>query len=177
MKRIESIIKTEAFPDVKNILEKMNVYSLSRHDISADSIISNHDINSKKGLFLSKIEFITSDKDASKVINTIAKYTVENGKFFISDVNEIIDTKTFASNKDSEDIKISTALNKRSRLVPLQKYTMATAEKFYNTYKHILHSEYRIRSYSDFINFCIVSYINLMEDNIKRNTIIDSHTR
>lgn len=174
MKRIEAIIKTEAFPEIRSTLESMNVYSLSKHDISGGSIITGDTLNRK--VFLSKLELIASDKDASRIINIIAKFADESGKIFVSDLNEIIDARTFESKKELEkeekpDIKVP---SKRSRLVPLQKYTMVRAEKFYNTYKDALRAEYRIRSYSDFINFCIVSYLPQLEDEIKHNAIMEN---
>lgn len=176
MKRIEAIIRTEAYPEVRSMLENMNVYSLSKHDISGGAIISGETVGSKKGLFLSKIELITSDKDAHKIINMIAKYADEHGKIFVSDLNEIIDARTFESKKELEITNKSDEQNipKRSRLVPLQKYTMSRAEKFYDIHKDTLRSEYRIRSYSDFINFCIVSYLPILEDEIKHNAIMEN---
>lgn len=168
MKRIEAVIKTEAFPEIRSALENMNVYSLSKHDISGGSIIG-RDVHSRKGLFLSKIELIVGDKDANKVINIIAKFADKNGKIFVSDLNEIIDARTFESKKELESGGEVKMPSKRSRLVPLQKYTMLRAEKFYDAYKDVLRAEYRIRSYSDFINFCIVSYLSILEDEIKQN--------
>ncbi len=173
MKRIEAIIKTEAFPEIRSTLESMNVYSLSKHDISGGSIIAG-DTLSRKGLFLSKLELIASDKDASKIINIIAKFADKSVKIFVSDLNEIIDARTFESKKELEGVEKVKIPSKRSRLVPLQKYTMVRAEKFYDIYKDILRAEYRIRSYSDFINFCIVSYLPLLEDEIKHNAIIEN---
>ncbi len=175
MKRIEAIIKTEAFPEIRSTLESMNVYSLSKHDISGGAIIAG-DALGRRGLFLSKLELIASDKDANRIINIIAKFADKSGKIFVSDLNEIIDARTFEGKKEleREDSREKMKISKRSRLVPLQKYTMVRAEKFYDTYKDMLRSEYRIRSYSDFINFCIVSYLPQLEDEIKHNTIMEN---
>lgn len=60
---------------------------------------------------------------------------------------------------------------KRSRLVPLQKYTLMRVLKFYNANKDMLRSEYRIKSFSDFVNFCILGYLPIIESEIKQQSI------
>ncbi len=170
MKKIETIIRTDAFPEIRSVLEDINIYSISKHDISGSSIVTNIENRNKK-VFLSKIELIVGDKDANKVINTIAKFVENDGKIFVSDLNEIIDAKTFESRKDLEK---EVNQSKRSRLVPLQKFTMLRAERFYNAYKERLHADYRIKSFSDFINYCVVTYLPIIEEEIKRDTIVEN---
>lgn len=165
MKKIEAIIKTESFPELRSLLEEEDVYSLSKHDIGGSMV--SHRLGNRKGVFLSKVEIITQDKDSNKIINMIARFVDEDGKIFVSDLDEIIDARTFESKKDLEKGE-----TKRSRLVPLQKYSMIRAEKFYDTYRDVLRTEYRIRSFSDFINYCVISYIPLLEEDIKHNTIL-----
>ncbi|MFN4336913.1 MAG: P-II family nitrogen regulator [Candidatus Nitrosocaldus sp.] len=60
---------------------------------------------------------------------------------------------------------------KKSRLVPLQKYTLMRVLKFYNTNKDTLRSEYRIKSFSDFVNFCILGYLPIIESEIRQQSI------
>lgn len=168
MRKIEAIINTESFPELRSMLEDKDVYSLSKHDIGNSMIPTK--ASNKKGVFLSKVEIITGDKDSNKIANMIARFVAEDGKIFVSDLDEIIDARTFESKRDLEKGDA-----KRSRLVPLQKYSMLRAEKFYDSYRDILRTEYRIRSFSDFINYCVVSYIPLIENDIKRhNTILEN---
>ncbi|MEM0441633.1 MAG: P-II family nitrogen regulator [Candidatus Nitrosocaldus sp.] len=60
---------------------------------------------------------------------------------------------------------------KRSRLVPLQKYTLMRVLKFYNANKDTLRSEYRIKSFSDFVNFCILGYLPIIESEMRQKSI------
>ncbi len=60
---------------------------------------------------------------------------------------------------------------KKSRLVPLQKYTLMRVLKFYNANKDTLRPEYRIKSFSDFVNFCILGYLPIIEGEIRQQSI------
>lgn len=78
---------------------------------------------------------------------------------------------------DSTDLRMDTNSNeyeeqgKRSRLVPLQKYTLMRVLKFYNANKDTLRSEYRIKSFSDFVNFCILGYLPVIEGEMKQQSV------
>ncbi|MCS6768657.1 MAG: P-II family nitrogen regulator [Candidatus Nitrosocaldus sp.] len=80
-------------------------------------------------------------------------------------------------NEDSLRMDTSTSSSeyeeqaKRSRLVPLQKYTLMRVLKFYNANKDTLRSEYRIKSFSDFVNFCILGYLPVIEGEIRQQSI------
>jgi nitrogen regulatory protein P-II 1 len=153
------------------------------------------------GEFLTKIELIVSDRDAKKVIEAISNASggkgKEHAKIFISSLEEIVDVSHMQSIKDLENPKEEEYGNdtyferregltlelqesddsnteeqgKRSRLVPLQKYTLMRVLKFYNANKDILKSEYRIKSFSDFVNFCILGYLPIIESELKQQTI------
>jgi nitrogen regulatory protein P-II 1 len=153
------------------------------------------------GEFLTKIELIVSDRDAKKVIEAISNASggkgKEHAKIFISSFEEIIDVSHMQSIKDLENPKEEEYGNdtyferregltlelqesddsnteeqgKRSRLVPLQKYTLMRVLKFYNANKDTLKSEYRIKSFSDFVNFCILGYLPIIESELKQQTI------
>jgi nitrogen regulatory protein P-II 1 len=153
------------------------------------------------GEFLTKIELIVSDRDAKKVIEAISNASggkgKEHAKIFISSLEEIIDVSHMQSIKDLENPKEEEYGNntyferregltlelqesddsnteeqgKRSRLVPLQKYTLMRVLKFYNANKDTLKSEYRIKSFSDFVNFCILGYLPIIESELKQQTI------
>jgi len=153
------------------------------------------------GEFLTKIELIVSDRDAKKVIEAISNVAggkgKEHAKIFISSLEEIVDVSHMQSIKDLENPKEEEYGNdtyfermegltlesqesddsnteeqgKRSRLVPLQKYTLMRVLKFYNVNKDTLKSEYRIKSFSDFVNFCILGYLPIIESELKQQTI------
>ncbi len=153
------------------------------------------------GEFLTKIELIVSDRDAKKVIEAISNAAggkgKEHAKIFVSSLEEIVDVSHMQSIKDLENPKEEEYGNdtyferregltlefqesddsnteeqgKRSRLVPLQKYTLMRVLKFYNTNKDTLKSEYRIKSFSDFVNFCILGYLPIIESELKQQTI------
>jgi nitrogen regulatory protein P-II 1 len=153
------------------------------------------------GEFLTKIELIVSDRDAKKVIEAISNASggkdKEHAKIFISSLEEIVDVSHMQSIKDLENPKEDEYGNdtyferregltlelqesddsnteeqgKRSRLVPLQKYTLMRVLKFYNANKDTLKSEYRIKSFSDFVNFCILGYLPIIESELKQQTI------
>jgi nitrogen regulatory protein P-II 1 len=153
------------------------------------------------GEFLTKIELIVSDRDAKKVIEAISNVSggkgKEHAKIFISSLEEIVDVSHMQSIKDLENPKEEEYGNntyferregltlelqesddsnteeqgKRSRLVPLQKYTLMRVLKFYNANKDTLKSEYRIKSFSDFVNFCILGYLPIIESELKQQTI------
>jgi len=154
-----------------------------------------------EGEFLTKIELIVSDRDAKKVIEAISNVSggkgKEHAKIFISSLEEIVDVSHMQSIKDLENPKEEEYGNntyferregltlelqesddsnteeqgKRSRLVPLQKYTLMRVLKFYNANKDTLKSEYRIKSFSDFVNFCILGYLPIIESELKQQTI------
>ncbi len=153
------------------------------------------------GEFLTKIELIVSDRDAKKVIEAISNASggkgKEHTKIFISSLEEIVDVSHMQSIKDLEnpreeeygndtyferregltlefqesDDSNTEEQGKRSRLVPLQKYTLMRVLKFYNANKDTLKSEYRIKSFSDFVNFCILGYLPIIESELKQQTI------
>lgn len=201
MKRIEAIVKTEVIPDLKLKLERFEIYGMSINNISSMSISSRNGAVGRGGgvgEFLTKIELIVSDRDAKGVIETISSIAKEKGKehakIFISSLEEIVDVSHMQAIKDLESTKeeedgsdyfdrreeLSPILDteysneeqgKRSRLVPLQKYTLMRVLKFYNANKDTLKSEYRIKSFSDFVNFCILGYLPIIESELKQQSI------
>jgi len=194
MKRIEAIVRTDIVPDLKLRLEKFEIYGLNISNISSVHISSRNGAVGRgggMGEFLSKLELIVSDRDAKKVIDVINGTAKEKDKeyikIFVSTVEEIVDTESHSIKdledvtdyNDRPDISISTdeladdndQEEKRSRLVPLQKYTLMRVSKFYSLNKDTLKSEYRIKSFSDFVNFCILGYLPIIESELKQQTI------
>ncbi len=193
MKRIEAIIRTDIVPDLKLRLEKFEIYGLSISSITSAHISSRNGAVGRGGgigEFLSKLELIVSDRDAKKVIDVINSTAREKGKeyakIFVSTLEEIVDEshsikdlEDVTDYNDRPDISISADESaddneqeeKRSRLVPLQKYTLMRVSKFYSINKDTLKSEYRIKSFSDFVNFCILGYLPIIESELKQQTI------
>ncbi len=194
MKRIEAIVRTDIVPDLKLRLEKFEIYGLSISNITSAHISSRNGAVGRgggMGEFLSKLELIVSDRDAKKVIDVINGTAKEKGKeyakIFVSTLEEIVDTESHSIKdledvtdyNDRSDISVSTdeltddneQEERRSRLVPLQKYTLMRVSKFYSINKDTLKSEYRIKSFSDFVNFCILGYLPIIESELKQQTI------
>ena len=66
----------------------------------------------------------------------------------------------------------SKSLPKRSRFVPLQKFTLHKLQVIYEENKETLRDDYRIKSFSDFVNYCIMKSLPALEKQLKNPTII-----
>ena len=74
---------------------------------------------------------------------------------------------------ESEEILFSPKpITKRSRLIPLQKFTLIKLEKIYENNKEKLQTDYRIKSFSDFVNHCIMGYLPTIEKQLKHTTVV-----
>jgi nitrogen regulatory protein P-II 1 len=99
------------------------------------------------------------------------------GKIFVSEMEEVVDMQTLDGNQDLEmnhlEDKIeSKSLPKRSRFVPLQKFTLHKLQVIYENNKETLRSDYRIKSFSDFVNYCIMKSLPSLEKQLKNPTIV-----
>jgi len=184
MKKIEAIIRRSNYPVIVSELKKMGYSIIERRNLE-DSKISEKQSSSKVGsniikiIPLSKIELVVSEKDARKVINLISKqsgFSDSNiGKIFISEMEEVVDLGTLDVQQDleSEEINFSPkSAVKRSRLVPLQKFTLIKLEKIYEVNQEKLQMNFRIKSFSDFVNHCIVGYLPTIEKQLKHTSIV-----
>lgn len=184
MKKIEAIIKRANFPSLGAELEKMGYTVIDRRNLE-DSKFSESKKDSRAGFTtlmtvpLSKIELVVSDKDARKVVNLISQKSglVSNpsGKIFISEMTEVVDMKTMEGKKDLENSESNYSnkpITKRSRLVPLQKFTLLKLEKIYEENIERLKIDFRIKSFSDFVNHCIMGYLPLIEKQLKHPTMV-----
>jgi len=184
MKKIEAIIKRSTYPVIINELSSMGYSIVDKRNLE-DSKIFDKQIVAKigstnvKAIPLSKIELVVSEKDARQVINLISKksgFSVnQGGKIFISEMEEVVDMNTLNAQQDleSEEIIFSPKpIIKRSRLVPLQKFTLIKLIKIYENNKEKLQTDYRIKSFSDFVNHCIMGYLPTIEKQLKHTTII-----
>ena len=184
MKKIEAIIKRSSYPLIANQLSSMGYSIIDKRNLE-DSKIFDKQSASKVGssglktIPLSKIELVVSEKDARQVINLISTKsgfsTTRAGKIFISEMEEVVDMETLEAEHDIETEEFSFPSKpkiKRSRLVPLQKFTLIKLEKIYDENEEKLQTDYRIKSFSDFVNHCIMGYLPTIEKQLKHETIV-----
>jgi len=185
MKKIEAVIKRKNFPTIKTDLNAVGTYIIDKRNLD-DSQIYDESQGSRvgstglKSIPLAKIEMVVSDKDARKVVEMISKNSGlssnHGGKIFVSEMEEVVDMETLDGQQDleisfEEKIK-SKQLPKRSRFVPLQKFTLNKLQVVYEENKEILRDDYRIKSFSDFVNNCIMKSLPTIEKQLKNPTII-----
>ena len=184
MKKIEAIIKRSTYPVIISELSHLGYSIIDKRNLE-DNKIFDKQLGAKvgstgiKSIPLSKIELVVLEKDARKVINLISKKSdfpaKQGGKIFISEMEEIVDMDTLNAQQDleSEDpISPPKQKSKRSRLVPLQKFTLIKLEKIYEVNKEKLQTDYRIKSFSDFVNHCIMGYLPTIENQLRHTTIV-----
>lgn len=182
MKKIEAIIKRANYSSIVSGLNKMGYSIIDKRNLEDNNVFdkqtgSKAGSNGLRTIPLSKIELVVSDKDARTVIDLISKrsgLSSNPGKIFISEMEEVVDMDTLEGQKDLEKGEYTTTrtVSRRSRLVPLQKHTLHKIEKIYEENREQLKSDYRIRSFSDFVNYCILSYLPTVENQLKHSTII-----
>lgn len=183
MKKIEAIIKRSTYPIIINELASMGYSIIDKRNLEDNKIFDKQFVvkagsTNVKAIPLSKIELVVSEKDARQVINLISKKSgfsaTQGGKIFISEMEEVVDMNTLNAQQDleSEVIFSPKPTIKRSRLVPLQKFTLIKLEKIYESNKEKLQTDYRIKSFSDFVNYCINGYLPTIERQLKNTTII-----
>ncbi|MBS1267870.1 MAG: hypothetical protein MAG458_00584 [Nitrosopumilus sp.] len=185
MKKIEAVIKRRNFPTIKTNLHSIGTFIIDKRNLD-DSNIYDESKGSRvgstglKAIPLAKIEMVVSDKDARKVVEMISSNSglsaSHGGKIFVSEMEEVVDMDTLGSTQDlemlSEEKLNFSSLPKRSRFVPLQKFTLHKLQVIYEENKEILRSDYRIKSFSDFVNYCIMKSIPTLEKQLKNPTII-----
>ena len=184
MKKIEAIIKRSSYPFIASQLASMGYSIIDKRNLE-DSKFFDKQTASKVGsngirtIPLSKIELVVSEKDARQAVNLISKKsgfsTVQGGKIFISEMEEVVDMETLEAEHDVETEEFSfppKPKTKRSRLVPLQKFTLIKLEQIYDENEEKLQTDYRIKSFSDFVNHCIMGYLPTIEKQLKHETIV-----
>ena len=185
MKKIEAVIKRKNFLTIKTMLNAIGTYIIDKRNLD-DSHIYDEVKGSRvgstgiKSIPLAKIELVVSDKDARKVVDVISKKSglssQHGGKIFVSEMEEVLDMETLDGRQDLEIVseeKFETKpLPKRSRFVPLQKFTLHKLQVIYEENKEILRTDYRIKSFSDFVNYCIMKSLPALEKQLKNPTIV-----
>ena len=185
MKKIEAVIKRKNFPSIKTNLDSLGTYIVDKRNLD-DSHIYDESQGSRvgstglKSIPLAKIEMVVSDKDARKVVEMISKNSGlssnHGGKIFVSEMQEVVDMETLDGQQDLEvsfEEKADTKnLPKRSRFVPLQKFTLNKLQLIYEENKETLRDDYRVKSFSDFVNYCIMKSLPSLEKQLKNPTIV-----
>ena len=191
MKKIEALIKRKTFPVIKANLSKLGTYIIDKRNLD-DSHIYDESKGSRvgstglKSVPLAKIEIVVSDKDARKVVEMISENSglssEHGGKIFVSEMEEVVEMGTLDGNQDLEtsyDKNLNVIskrkpenLPKRSRFVPLQKFTLHKLQVIYEENQEILKTDYRIKSFSDFVNYCIMKSLPTLEKQLKNPTIV-----
>ena len=185
MKKIEAIIKRKNFPAIKTILNENGTYIIDKRNLD-DSHLYDESTGSRvgstslKSIPLAKIEMVVSDKDARKVVDMISNNSGmtanQGGKIFVSEMEEVVDMETLDAKQDLEIVldekPVRKQLPKRSRFVPLQKFTLHKLQVVYEENKETLRTYYRIKSFSDFVNYCIMKSLPTLEKQLKNPTIV-----
>lgn len=184
LKKIEAIIRRSSLPSILSKLQNSGCTIIDKRNLE-DGMILDTQKGSKvgstgiKSIPLSKVELVVSDKDARTVIDMITteveSSTRSFGKIFVSEMTEIVDMNTFESEKELERDEL--VLNRqfksnRNRLVSLQKHTLSRIERVYEENKDTLVTNYRIRSFNDFVNHCVMGHLNTIERQLKHPEII-----
>ncbi len=183
MKKIEAIVLRADMPSILAKIQKIGCTVMDKRNLE-DGAISYNQKSSRVGstsvssVPLSKIDLVVADKDARSVIEIISEEVKKSpklvGKIFVSEMTEILDMKTSQSEKELEieDIqRLPTFKSSRNRLVSLQKHTLARIEKIYEENQETLAANYRIRSFNDFVNHCVMSQLKVIEKQLRHPEI------
>ena len=184
MKKIEAVIIAKNFNSIKYEIHGVGSYIIDKRDLDHSQIFyeskgSRVGSTGLKSIPLSKIEVVVHDKAARKVVEIISEMSgvsaQNGGKIFVSEMSEVVDMETLDSKMDievDESEANETPTTKRSRLVPLQKFTLNKLEKIYNENEENLKSYYRIKSFSDFVNLCIMKSLPAIEKQLKNPVVV-----
>ena len=185
MKKIEAVIKRKNFLTIKTNLNSVGTYIIDKRNLDDshiyyESMSSHVGSTGLKSIPLAKMEMVVSDKDARKVVEMISKNSGlssdHGGKIFVSEMEEVLDMETLDGKQDleinDEPNLESKSLPKRSRFVPLQKFTLNKLQRIYEENKETLRDDYRIKSFSDFVNYCIMKSLPAIEKQLRNPTIV-----
>jgi len=190
LKKIEAIISRKNYPAIRSKLEEMDIEIIDKRNLE-DSKFITKSTGSRAGgtavrsTMLAKIELAMQDKDARRVLEMLSKSSglppSMAGKIFVFDMNEMVDGSTLEGQADIETDETSSLpttrfVTKRNRLLPLQKRTLFKLEKLYDKHAELLESDYRIRSFTDFANYCIMKYLPTMDKQLKNPTLFYEDT-
>lgn len=184
MKKIEAIIRRSNLPSVIARLQNLGCIIVDKRNLEDGTVLDSQK-GSKAGstgikaVPLSKIELVVQDKDARSVIDVISNEAGVSskpvGKIFVSEMTEVVDMRTFESEKELESDSFIASMPPRptrNRLVSLQKHTLARIEKVYEENKETLMINYRIKSFNDFVNHCVTAHLKTLERQLRHPEVI-----
>ena len=186
MKKIEAIINRKNYPSIREKLDALGIDIIDKRNLE-DSRFTSQSKGSRVGgsvvrsTMLAKIELAMSDKLAREVVDIISENSglpkSIKSKIFVFEMQETIDVNTLKGESEMESAEEESPVaprfvTKRNRLVPLQKRTLYKLEQYYDKHSEILESDYRIRSFSDFVNYCIMKYLPTLDKQLKNQTIL-----
>jgi len=189
LKKIEAIINRKNYPAIREKLDALGIDIIDKRNLE-DSRFTSQSKGSRVGgsvvrsTMLAKIELAMSDKVAREVVDIISENSglpkSIKSKIFVFEMQETIDLNTLKGESEVEsevesenEIPVTPKfITKRNRLVPLQKRTLYNLEQYYDKHHEVLASDYRIRSFSDFVNYCIMKYLPTLDKQLKNQTIV-----
>ena len=189
MKKIEAVINRKNYPTIREKLDTLGIDIIDKRNLE-DSKFVTQSKGSRVGgsavrsTMLAKIELAMSDKQAREVVDIISKNSglpkSVPSKIFVFEMQESIELNSLQGESETEshgetEEQFSVApkfVTKRNRFVPLQKRTLYQLEQYYDKHSEVLASDYRIRSFSDFVNYCIMKYLPTLDKQLKNQTIL-----
>ncbi|MBT4327557.1 MAG: transcriptional regulator [Candidatus Nitrosopelagicus sp.] len=189
MKKIEAIINRKNYPTIREKLDALGIDIIDKRNLEDSRFVSQSKGSRVGGsavrsTMLAKIELAMSDKVAREVVDIISANSglpkTIPSKIFVFEMQETIDINTLkgeseieSQEEEEEEAPITPRfVTKRNRLVPLQKRTLYKLEQYYDKHSDVLESDYRIRSFSDFVNYCIMKYLPTLDKQLKNQTIL-----
>ena len=189
MKKIEAVINRKNYPTIREKLDNLGIDIIDKRNLEDSKFVSQSKGSRVGGsnlrsTMLAKIELAMSDKQAREVVDIISKNSglpkSTPSKIFVFEMQESIELNTLegeseteSNDKREEEFSIAPKfVTKRNRLIPLQKRTLYKLEQYYDEHSEVLASDYRIRSFSDFVNYCIMKYLPTLEKQLKNQSIL-----
>jgi nitrogen regulatory protein P-II 1 len=186
LKKIEAIINRKNYPTIREKLDALGIDIIDKRNLEDSRFVSQSKGSRVGGsvvrsTMLAKIELAMSDKVAREVVDIISNNSglPKNipSKIFVFEMQETIDVNTLKGESEIESAEEESPVTprfvtKRNRLVPLQKRTLYKLEQYYDKHRDVLESDYRIRSFSDFVNYCIMKYLPTLDKQLKNQTIL-----
>ena len=189
MKKIEAVINRKNYPTIREKLDILGIDIIDKRNLEDSKFVSQSKGSRVGGshlrsTMLAKIELAMSDKQAREVVDIISKNSglpkSSPSKIFVFEMQESIELNTLQGESETEsndkvEEEFSVApkfVTKRNRLIPLQKRTLYKLEQYYDEHSEVLASDYRIRSFSDFVNYCIMKYLPTLEKQLKNQSIL-----
>jgi nitrogen regulatory protein P-II 1 len=189
LKKIEAVINRKNYPTIREKLDALGIDIIDKRNLEDSKFVSQSKGSRVGGstlrsTMLAKIELAMSDKQARKVVDIISKNSglpkSAPSKIFVFEMQESIElnslqgeSETESNTDPGEEFSVAPKfVTKRNRLVPLQKRTLYKLEQYYDKHSDVLESDYRIRSFSDFVNYCIMKYLPTLDKQLKNQTIL-----